>query len=448
MADQETTDPNQVPLDKETFYVPPDFSAFDKAVDEKAGGEGDIETPKEEVPEEEKATIEEQPNKEAEKGEALEVEATKEAPKEKKEAKETEKGEDSTDKAKEKTEKAESEEVDEEIDAIKPNPKWNPATQNQFKELKAIAKRFKTENKAKEAAIKELQDKISTVKPLDQQTEQELNDLRKYRRMLDIHQDPSFVEKYKKGLEKNKEDTVALLKKLKFPEKSDDPTKMSLEYIEKKYGGVDKMPEEDWARIIKAIPNPLEADRLKNLVNKRFDLETEREAEIAKAAEDFEQYQQKQGDQVKNYWLDVSSRMKTYAEKRVKELPDWARPMDIPENATAEQKQKIEAHNAKHQKIEKDFQSLMVRVMQMEPETTFDVVAGFIEGRENKEFIKSLETQAKEKDEEIERLTNELAGIRSAGKLSKTVKPPESKDAPKVAGIPVNKEIEWPAFLQ
>lgn len=251
--------------------------------------------------------------------------------------------------------KAPAAEADPELDAIQQPRGLNPANQQNWTKLRETAKTYKTEAKQLRADMEAL--KAQNLE-LQQKTTQmpdpkEVEELRQFRRIFDIKNDPAFTKKYDQEIAKVDGDIVRILQM----------RGLSKEHIDamNKHGGPGAYSQDWWNKEVietlekSDVAEDKEAARLISAkLNQRIALKWDREQAIVEASDAGSKYVKDQlAKQEFNQKYEAEVIQKRVAEIQ-KEIP-WMRLQEIPAGATPEQKAKIEQQNKDYQLMEHTF---------------------------------------------------------------------------------------------
>jgi hypothetical protein len=306
-------------------------------------------------------------------------------------------------------------EEDEDLRQIQPKRNAHPDIQNGIKALKGIVKTERREKVQLKQELEQLRQQSATVKPLDEQTQKELEELRTFRRLKDIEKDPEFTSRFDGVIKSESEALVNKLRSMKLPE--DDCAKILAE------GPLNSKHNERWwaenvIKPIKAAGLELTADEIKSQVRKIQSLTTERQTAIKQAAEDFQGYEAKQNERITAYWQNWSKEAEDEGKKIQAELGDWAKPKEIPANASAEQKKAIEEHNAAFDKHKTAVQEAVTKINSVDPRTITRAAVAMVALERYKQDAAAAEAKAQKAIQEAEQLRTELGKIKAAGRVS------------------------------
>lgn len=264
---------------------------------------------------------------------------------------------------------------------------------------------------------------------LPEEVSKELGELRSFKRAFDLENDPEFNDKYVKAIQAEDQGAIELLKSWKLPDSA-------AKYIAEN-GGIakfrlssDLMPEDprfhnedgtrmshsDWydkfveQRLTKAQKEEL-GDRLVTIRQKG----RERDAAVRDAIANRDTLiKERQGQQEKHAreWQD---RVIAHAPKVLAGFGDTAKLLEIPKDATEEQKKEVEAHNARFQKAQQIAEKYVSNVT---PENLTEAAIGAAYAEIAKETMADQKSQIEKSQTRIKELEEELNKIKLAGKTS------------------------------
>ena len=226
-----------------------------------------------------------------------------------------------------------SEEIDTEIAAIEQPRNLSEANQSSWKKLREMASRFKKESVEAET----LRQRVAELEQRPAQTPADYEELKKFRQIFDLKNDPEFHSKYEVPIKGATETIFSILKK----NGASDETIASIQ----KVGGPDKVSETWWKQnVIDKLPLT-DAEKLKRNLVDVVDLKEKQEIEIAETATKADEILEiKKNEQVNWYHRETESIDQTINEL-TKDVP-WARFKEVPANVSPEELSKIQKHNA------------------------------------------------------------------------------------------------------
>jgi hypothetical protein len=235
-----------------------------------------------------------------------------------------------------------SAEIDPEIAAIEQPRNLSESNQSNWKKLQEAASHYKKE--ALEA--EELRQRLVELQSSSPQLPQDYEDLKKFKQIFDLKNDPEFHTKYEEPIKGATENIYSILKK----NGATDETIASIQQV----GGPDKVSETWWKEnVIDKLPLT-DAERLKRNLVDVVDLKEKQEQEIVRTAEHAEQILEERKTENIRWYQQETQAINQEVESLTKDAP-WARFRQIPENATQEQIMEIQTHNASVQDLASKF---------------------------------------------------------------------------------------------
>ena len=293
--------------------------------------------------------------------------------------------------------------IDPEIAAIEQPRNLSEKNQSNWRKLQETASTYKKQ--AEEA--EQLRQKLQELEQGPAQIPQDYEELKKFRQTFDIKNDPEFKSKYAQPIENAKNNIYSILKKHGAAEEV-------IASIEKA-GGPDKINDEFWRN--PAFQNlPLtDAEKLKRNLVDVSDLRDKQEQEIQYAAENAEQILAER-EQEKGQWYERTiQEIDRDLDEITKDLP-WARFAEAPANATPEQIQQVQAHNARVSDLATKFESALW------PTTAKDrtnVAAAAVFSHVLSDQLRTEQTQKNALLEQVKKLTAENNSLKSSSKMPK-----------------------------
>jgi hypothetical protein len=293
--------------------------------------------------------------------------------------------------------------IDPEIAAIEQPRNLSEKNQSNWRKLQETASTYKKQ--AEEA--EQLRQKLQELDQGQTQLPQDYEELKKFRQTFDIKNDPEFKSKYAQPIESAKNNIYSILKK----HGASEDVITSIE----KAGGPDKINDEFWRN--PAFQNlPLtDAEKLKRNLVDVSDLRDKQEQEIQYAAENAEQILL-QREQEKGQWYEKTiQEIDHNLDEITKDLP-WARFTEAPANATPEQIQQVQAHNARVADLATKFESALWPTTAQE---RTNVAAAAVFSHVVSEQLRAEQTQKNALLEQVKKLTAENNSLKSSSKMPK-----------------------------
>lgn len=229
---------------------------------------------------------------------------------------------------------------DPEIDAIEKPRGMSPKNDGNWDALRTVAKREKAARVAAEEALAARELEASK---LPEHVEKELTGLREMRRALDLRNDPYIKQTYDTPIASTKQQIYDLLAECGM-------SKEKIDKMDAAGGPSSETPkwwdEEVFTRL-KESEDPKEqaaAMLLQQMLGKHAQLQFERNLELNKAAKGESDWLKKRDEESRQQQQQERDFMVSRLAEIQKTQP-WANPVEIPANATPEQRAQAEAHN-------------------------------------------------------------------------------------------------------
>lgn len=294
-------------------------------------------------------------------------------------------------------------EIDPEIAAIEQPRNLSEKNQSNWRKLQETASTYKKQAEEAEA----LRQRIAQLEQAPAQTPQDYEELKKFRQIFDIKNDPEFQSKYSQPIETAKNNVYGILRK----HGASDEVIASIE----KAGGPDKINDEFWKNPAFGNLPFTDAEKLKRNLVDVADLREKQEQEIQYAAENADKILQER-EQEKGQWYEKTvAEIDQELDNITKELP-WARYAEAPANATPEQIQQVQAHNARVAELATKFEAALW------PTTAKDrtnVAAAAVFSHVLSEQLRTEQTQKSALLEQVKKLTAENNALKSSSKMPK-----------------------------
>lgn len=304
-------------------------------------------------------------------------------------------------------------EIDPEIAAIEQPRNLSEKNQSNWRKLQETASVYKKQAEEAEQLRQRLQQ-------LESQTPQvqmppDYDELKKFRQIFDIKNDPEFKSKYEQPLSQAKENIYSILKK----HGASDDVIQSIE----RAGGPDKIDQAWWKNnAIDKLPLT-DSERLKRNLVDVVDLKERQEKELEFAAQNADQIMQEREMQTYNWYQSENQNIEQHIDQLTKDLP-WARYMEVPQGASQEEAAKIQSHNAAVDSLSEKFNAALW------PQTAQDrtnVAAAAVFSHVLTEELQRTQQAFNEAQSQLKKLTEENNRLKGAGKLPKsTVRTPNA----------------------
>ena len=294
-------------------------------------------------------------------------------------------------------------EIDPEIASIEQPRNLSEKNQSNWRKLQETASSYKKQAEEAEA----LRQKLQEFEQRPQAVPQDYEELKKFRQIFDIKNDPEFQSKYSRPIESAKQNIYGILRK----HGASEDVISSIE----KSGGPDKINDAFWKNpAFDNIPFT-DVEKLKRNLVDVADLRDKQEGEIQYAAENAEKILQER-EMEKGQWYEKTvTEIDQEIDTLTKELP-WARYAEIPQGATPDQIQQIQNHNSRVAELAGKFESALW------PTTSKDranVAAAAVFSHVLSDQLRTEQAQKSALLDQVKKLTAENNSLKSSSKLPK-----------------------------
>lgn len=296
-------------------------------------------------------------------------------------------------------------ELDPEIAAIEQPRNLSEKNQSNWRKLQETASSYKKQ--AEEA--EQLRQKLAQLEqnPAQPQVPEDYQELKKFRQIFDIKNDPEFQSKYSRPIETAKNNIYGILRK----HGASDDVIASIE----KAGGPDRINDEFWRNPAFGNLPFTDAEKLKRNLVDVADLRDKQEQEVQYAAENAEKILQER-EMEKGQWYEKTvTEIDSELDAITKDIP-WARYAEPLPNATPEQLQQIQAHNARVSDLAQKFEAALW------PTTAKDrtnIAAAAVFSHVLSDQLRTEQTQKNALLEQVKKLTAENNALKSSSKMPK-----------------------------
>lgn len=317
------------------------------------------------------------------------------------------------------------EDLQKELDKIEPSEGSHP---NTVKAIPVLKDKIKETNLlARELAekLKKSEEEKKSLKILTPETEQEISQLREFRRMYAIEHDPVFMQKYDskiKGIDSQfigcligpTPETTAPEQVRKFIEDNGGLSKMAFSNK--------LMPDgktTQWQWLEEEILGSLSGKQKYTadaLLKSFIDLQSSRDQEVAAAKQDAGKWEAQRQEEFQKSSESWNKALLKAKESSIKQLGDDARKLDIPVTATPEEKARITTHNERIDQAEKLFEQAM-KARTPEEIAQVGVLAGY--SQYLYPYYKEAMDQAKANKDRADKLQEKLDKIGKAGRTAR-----------------------------
>jgi hypothetical protein len=301
-------------------------------------------------------------------------------------------------------------EIDPEIAAIQMPPNMSEKQQSNWRKLTesaSIAKKQAAEAEILRQRLAELESRQQ-----EQKLPEDYDELRRFRSVFDMKNDPAFKEKYDKPLNQASESIYNLLKK----HKASDEVIKSIQDA----GGPGKVSKAWWKqnaidRLYATEDGFTDARRLENALVQIDDIETARNADLESATSNQEKWMQEREVEQQQRQAEEAKSVDEYIESITKDKPKF-RFQQIPEGATQEQIEKIQQHNAGVADLQGKFQSALNASSSQEKAA---VAAAATLSHVVTQQLRVEQQYRNQMQAQIEKLMKENSALKSSGKIPK-----------------------------
>jgi hypothetical protein len=293
--------------------------------------------------------------------------------------------------------------IDPEIAAIEQPRNLSEKNQSNWRKLQETASSYKKQAEEAETLRQKLQD----FEQRPQAVPQDYEELKKFRQIFDIKNDPEFQSKYSRPIESAKQNIYGILRK----HGASEDVITSIE----KSGGPDKINDAFWKNpAFDNIPFT-DVEKLKRNLVDVSDLRDKQEGEIQYAAENADKILQDR-EMEKGQWYEKTvTEIDQEIDTLTKELP-WARYAEVPQGATPDQIQQIQNHNSRVSDLAGKFESALW------PTTSKDranVAAAAVFSHVLSDQLRTEQAQKSALLDQVKKLTSENNSLKSSSKIPK-----------------------------
>lgn len=290
--------------------------------------------------------------------------------------------------------------IDPEILAIEQPRNLSEKNQSNWRKLQETASAYKRQAAEAEILRQRLEQQQAT-----QQVPKDYEELRKFRQIFDIKNDPEFQTKYDAPISSAKENIYNIMRKNGAPE---DVIK-SIEAA----GGPEKVDQNWWKKnAIDKLPM-LDAEVLKKNLVDVVGLKQQQEKEIEFAAENAEKFLQERQEKSKNWYTEETGHIENHISKITENVP-WARFQPIPPGASHEQVQRLQEHNKNVWALRQKFDSALWPTT---PQDRANVAAAATFSHVLTQQLRVEQKLRSDLESQIKRLTAENNSFKGAAKV-------------------------------
>jgi hypothetical protein len=294
-------------------------------------------------------------------------------------------------------------EIDPEILGIEQPRNLSEKNQNNWRKLQETATLYKKQ--AQEAET--LKQRLQEAEQRQVEAPQDYEELKKFRQIFDIKNDPEFQSKYTQPISSAKENIYNIMRK----HGATDDVIQSIE----KAGGPDKIDDKWWQENALSKLPMTDAEKLKRNLIDVSDLKEKQESEIAYAAEHAEEILQQRQQQSQEWYQQETGNIRNYMDEITKEVP-WARYQEVPDNATQEQIEKISSHNKVVSDLENKFNSAL---WPQSANERASVAAAAVYSHVLTNQLRIEQSGRAALESQLKKLTEENSRLKASGKMPK-----------------------------
>ncbi len=298
----------------------------------------------------------------------------------------------------------------------------HPNTAKALNTIKAVAERerARANELAKEKAATELRYAELEKQSQGQMPKEEIEELKKLRRSLDIKTDPEFKGKYTTPIEAGNKRASTILNKhnLLSPEVMEDINKLG--GLSSAARSSDRVPAEldqkqpTWSQwidqeLLPSVPS-VDRNRLQSIIATNADLEDAMQSEMDAIASDPSTFEEK-----------ITKRNMDQLEVGINEakvgIGRMAEHWDVPAGATPEQKAVVDKHNARYEKARAAVETMAQSIVnnpRMQGRAALLMGQAVYLAEANSELVTVRDAQAAQ----IKKLSDELTAIKKSGSIT------------------------------
>lgn len=293
--------------------------------------------------------------------------------------------------------------IDPEIAAIEQPRNLSEKNQSNWRKLQETASTYKQQ--AAEAEI--LRQRLLETESKRVEAPQDYDELKKFRAIFDIKNDPEFKSKYVEPIQNAKESVYSILRK----HGAGDEVIKSIEDA----GGPTRVADEFWKQDAFSKLPLTDSERLKRSLVDVSDLQDKQEAEIANAAEHADEILVQRETASREWYDNTIKDIDNTIDEITKELP-WARYAEPAPNATPEQLAQIQKHNETVSGLAQKFESALWPTTAQE---RANVAASAVFSHVLTEQLRTEQAQKNALIDQIKQLTTENNKLKGSSKIPK-----------------------------
>jgi outer membrane murein-binding lipoprotein Lpp/chaperonin cofactor prefoldin len=300
---------------------------------------------------------------------------------------------------------AELEAID--LDKVKAPDDVSPRNLVNFNKLRDVAKHYKSQIQTTETRLQQLEARNRELESRPGQVPEnmmkELEDHRKFRKLFDAENDPEFKRQFSEKLGALDEDVLGILRKNGLPEETEKQLKAL---------GLDKVSANWWENeILPKLPF-VDRERIQKRLAERADVTDQRSKELEKFSTQRDQWFEQEKAKVTERFQAEQNQIDQHLDLLTQNIP-WARYQEVPANATADDRAKIEAHNKSVAELEQNFRNYL---FPKTPAERAEIAAAAVASTKLAGAVDDLAGRLRDSNARAEKLEKELEAIRSAGR--------------------------------
>ena len=323
-------------------------------------------------------------------------------------------------------------ETDSDLDALAPGKGANKAQQVHFERMRQEIKLART---AAREATKEAERIKADAKALPPDVAERLARLEKLEHLEYIHS-PETSARVEREFGPKLKETDSKVRGLMagwFGKVHNLAPEAAAKMVEERVGAdLGKFPPDAWLGDIEANRaagklTALEARRLSDAVVSHFDTLDARKEAIAKAPASRKEWEEKSAKAQQEAQAKAFAEAQEEHQKLTAELPDWAKPREIPANATPEQKKEAEAANDYLNKVlEPVYSDALKKIWQGTPRDHVRVAAEAVKAHHFQAENVKLAATVADLEKQLNAALGKVTAVKKAGQVSRAVSAPSS----------------------
>lgn len=252
---------------------------------------------------------------------------------------------------------------DSELDAFQAPKGITPTNKKGWEELKEKVRVYREKAQTYEKELIPLREraKQAAAPEMEVKVKQLENDLQSYKMLFRKETDTDFQEKYDKAITKNDEAIYNVLKKygakpevIDALQKGGGSTKYRNWIVSNILNGYEAGEDGRSDPTKPIIPDPIDKAKIIDALKANEGLAEQRQSELDSIPKNREEFTKKETEARKTQYESYQKELSQHVIEKTKGVA-WANPMEVPANATPEQKASIEKHNQEYKMHEQRF---------------------------------------------------------------------------------------------